>query len=288
MRSARRTVISSRRAERALQARKVVVELLLQLRLDHRGDQPRLERRGVAIDDPGHLRSLGGIRHRVLVRGLEAGALEAQDGAPRGVELGDVQLEAEVLAGDGEVLADPGSDPQRRRVERLVDVEPGHPPRHLVDLEQPGEHRGRQLGEDDGGLAAHQPPAGFGPRRWRSGTTSAGGGVPSAAASRRSSSATRAESDLTASAIGSGRCAQSASGPSGRMPSTRTGCPGTPTTVEFGGTSWMTTEFAPILAPWPIVIGPSSFAPEPIVTLSSIVGWRLPVAKPAPPSVTPW
>ena len=50
----------------------------------------------------------------------------------------------------------------------------------------------------------------------------------------------------------------------------------------------MTTALAPILAPWPIVIGPSSFAPEPIVTLSSTVGWRLPVAKPVPPSVTPW
>src|SRR3954452_12374739 len=37
-----------------------------------------------------------------------------------------------------------------------------------------------------------------------------------------------------------------------------------------------------------MVIGPSSFAPEPIVTLSSTVGWRLPVAKPVPPSVTPW
>ena len=37
-----------------------------------------------------------------------------------------------------------------------------------------------------------------------------------------------------------------------------------------------------------VVIGPSSFAPEPIVTLSSTVGWRLPVAKPVPPSVTPW
>ena len=93
---------------------------------------------------------------------------------------------------------------------------------------------------------------------------------------------------LSASAIGSGRWTQSASGPSGRRPSTRTGCPGLPTTVEFGGTSWMTTVLAPIFAPWPIVIGPSSFAPEPIVTLSCTVGWRLPVSKPVPPSVTPW
>src|SRR5436305_476946 len=88
---------------------------------------------------------------------------------------------------------------------------------------------------------------------------------------------------LIASASGSGRWTQSASGPSGRLPSTRTGWPGLPTTVEFGGTSWMTTLLAPIFAPWPIVIGPSSFAPEPIVTLSWTGGWRLPVAKPEPP-----
>ena len=56
---------------------------------------------------------------------------------------------------------------------------------------------------------------------------------------------------------------------------------------RVGGTSWMTTLLAPILAPWPTMIGPSSLAPEPIVTLSCTVGWRLPVAKPVPPSVTP-
>jgi hypothetical protein len=39
----------------------------------------------------------------------------------------------------------------------------------------------------------------------------------------------------------------------------------------------ITTLLAPIFAPWPIVIGPSSLAPEPIVTLSWTVGWRLPV-----------
>ena len=98
----------------------------------------------------------------------------------------------------------------------------------------------------------------------------------------------RLASAWIASAIGSGRWIQSASGPSTRRPSTRTGWPGLPTTVEFGGTSVMTTLLAPIFAPWPIVIGPSSFAPEPIVTLSCTVGWRLPVAKPVPPSVTPW
>ena len=35
----------------------------------------------------------------------------------------------------------------------------------------------------------------------------------------------------------------------GRRPSTRTGWPGLPTTVEFGGTSWMTTLLAPIFEP---------------------------------------
>ena len=88
------------------------------------------------------------------------------------------------------------------------------------------------------------------------------------------------DSALIASATGSGRCAQSASGPSGRLPSTRTGWPGLPTTVEFGGTSWMITELAPTFAPRPTWIGPSSFAPEPTTTSSSTVGWRLPRAKP--------
>ena len=49
----------------------------------------------------------------------------------------------------------------------------------------------------------------------------------------------------------------------------------------------MTTLLAPILAPCPMVIGPSSLAPDPIVTLSCTVGWRLPVANPVPPRVTP-
>ena len=81
---------------------------------------------------------------------------------------------------------------------------------------------------------------------------------------------------LIASATGSGRWIQSVSGPSGLRPSTRTMWPGLPTTVECSGTSPTTTVFAPTFAPWPTVIGPSSFAPEPIVTLSSTVGWRLP------------
>ena len=134
------------------------------------------------------------------------------------------------------------------------------------------------------------PRAGSLPRAWRSGRTSAAGGGlrPVVSVRSLSSSATRAASALIASATGSGRCAQSASGPEGRIPSTRTGCPGLPTTVEFGGTSWMITELAPTFAPRPTRIGPSSFAPEPTTTSSSTVGWRLPRANPVPPSVTPW
>jgi hypothetical protein len=61
-----------------------------------------------------------------------------------------------------------------------------------------------------------------------------------------------------------------------------------PTTVVWGGTSSITTVFAPTFALRPTVTGPSSFAPEPTVTPSSSVGWRLPRANPVPPSVTPW
>ena len=76
--------------------------------------------------------------------------------------------------------------------------------------------------------------------------------------------------------------------PRGARPSTRTGWPGLPTTVESAGTSWITTEFAPIFARSPTSIGPSSLAPEPTTTSSPTVGWRLPRWKPVPPSVTPW
>ena len=120
-------------------------------------------------------------------------------------------------------------------------------------------------GRDAGGYS----PAGLGPRAGRSGTTAATlpGSSPRSSRPRARVGDPRGHR-FSASAIGSGRCTQSASGPSGLRPSTRTGWPGLPTTVEFGGTSWMTTVLAPIFAPWPIVIGPSSFAPEPIVTLS--------------------
>ena len=85
------------------------------------------------------------------------------------------------------------------------------------------------------------------------GRRGAGGGAPRrlglrpvCSATSSSSSFRRLARPLIASATGSGRWTQSASGPSGFLPSTRTGWPGLPTTVEFGGTSWMTTELAPI------------------------------------------
>src|SRR5581483_11667872 len=64
--------------------------------------------------------------------------------------------------------------------------------------------------------------------------------------------------------------------------------PGTPTTVECGGTEFRTTDPAPIFTLSPISIAPSTFAPTLITTLLPIVGWRLPVSLPVPPSVTPW
>ena len=73
--------------------------------------------------------------------------------------------------------------------------------------------------------------------------------VPVRSATSRSSSPMRSARPRRASATGSGRCSQSVSGPSGLRPSMRTGCPGLPTTVVFGGTSWITTEFAPTFAP---------------------------------------
>ena len=58
--------------------------------------------------------------------------------------------------------------------------------------------------------------------------------------------------------------------------STGTGLAGMPTTVAPAGTSLVTTELAPILAPSPTSIGPSTCAPEPMTTPSRMVGWRLP------------
>ena len=75
-----------------------------------------------------------------------------------------------------------------------------------------------------------------GPPRRLSGLTSAPPGLrPVCSATSSSSSVRRLARPRMASATGSGRWAQSASGPSGFLPSTRTGWPGLPTTVEFGG-----------------------------------------------------
>ena len=70
---------------------------------------------------------------------------------------------------------------------------------------------------------------------------------------------------------------------------------GTPATVTFGGTSFVTTELAPILALSPTFIDPKIWAPEPIITLLPIVGclfWFLWVSLSIdgimPPKVTPW
>ena len=57
-----------------------------------------------------------------------------------------------------------------------------------------------------------------------------------------------------------------------RTPSLVTIRPGTPTTTEFGGTSFNTTEPAPILELEPTVKDPSTLAPLETTTLSPIVG----------------
>ena len=106
---------------------------------------------------------------------------------------------------------------------------------------------------------------GSGPCPRRSGRTSAG--------SLRSVPVRSATAPLElADPLRQARAARRRPGPAGaasRCPGPRAcgprrapGWPGLPTTVVFGGTSWITTEFAPTLAPWPTVIGPSSFAPD--------------------------
>src|SRR5713226_9343926 len=64
--------------------------------------------------------------------------------------------------------------------------------------------------------------------------------------------------------------------------------PGTPTTVECGGTEVTSTEPAPTRLCRPTITGPRTAAPLKIVTESSIVGWRLMRCVDVPPSVTPW
>ena len=76
----------------------------------------------------------------------------------------------------------------------------------------------------------------------------------------------------------------------GRLPpSTIVARAGMPTITAPSGTSCVTTALAPIRARLPTVIGPSTCAPEPMITPSAIVGWRLPATPLSglvPPSVT--
>src|SRR4051794_4317647 len=274
------------------QALQIRLELALQPPLHDRDQHPRREPARLGVERLRQPRATSVGLERIPARELHAVGLEARLGAPRGLVLRDLKVKLEP-ARDREPLDRVRADAEPAL--HVVAVEISRPLRHLVLLEQPREDLGRRPGHVDrmrerGHEAPGYPPAGLGPRTGRSGTTSAiaAGSSPRSVATSRSSAAIREDICLSASAIGSGRCSQSASGPSGRRPSTRTGWPGLPTTVEFGGASWITTVLAPIFAPWPIVIGPSSFAPEPIVTLSCTVGWRLPVSNPVPPSVTPW
>ena len=97
-----------------------------------------------------------------------------------------------------------------------------------------------------------------------------------------SSSAMRRLSSSISSMTGSGVWIWSS-----LSPQSRTIRPGTPTTVAPSGTSRSTTAFAAMRALLPTRNGPSTFAPEPTMTLLPSVGWRLPTSLPVPPSVTP-
>ena len=57
------------------------------------------------------------------------------------------------------------------------------------------------------------------------------------------------------------------------------------------GTSFVTTALAPMRLRLPMVIGPSTCAPEPMIAPSRMVGWRFPLTPLSglvPPSVTHW
>ena len=62
---------------------------------------------------------------------------------------------------------------------------------------------------------------------------------------------------------------------------------GLPTAVQKSGTLFVTTLFAPILQPCPIVISPKILAPAPTTTPFSKVGWRFVFLRLTPPRVTP-
>ena len=165
------------------------------LRLHHRDDQPRLERRRVALDRPRNARAAGRRHDAVLVDG--AGTPSPRSAARRaaaGRAGSTSSSKLQPVARHAEVLVDPRADPERTALRGLVALHARLPARDLVRVQQPREHRvrrGRGRRPCSRSAAPRQPPAGLGPRRLRSGTTWAGAGVPSASASRRSSSATR-------------------------------------------------------------------------------------------------
>ena len=195
------------------------------------------------------------------VGSVDVGArVEHRDVERPGVALADLRLEHPDLGASG-----PGRLPAD--VHRRVAPAPGRP-RCTAEAGRRGGRGGRAASRrrGAGGGRARRPSAARGarPRRAADGPPRPRGspGSPPASASWRSSSAIRADSAWIASAIGSGRWIQSASGPSSRRPSTRTGCPGLPTTVAVGGTSWMTTAPAPILAPCPTRSGRAASPPR--------------------------
>ena len=104
-----------------------------------------------------------------------------------GVELGHLELEAQLLAADRQLLADPRADAAaararaaRRPPARSSTAAPCRP-RAATGTPPPAAWRRSRCSRS----ASAQPPAGFGPRRWRSGTTSAGAGGPSRSSASR-------------------------------------------------------------------------------------------------------
>ena len=155
----------------------------------------------------------------------------------------DPALAARIDAGE---LLPPGErgarDPRLRgarlRAARRAARDAGARARHRALEPRPGAEVQERAAAPhaDGLLLSLQPPVESGPPRRLQGADLGDSGLrPVCSATSSSSSVRRLARPLMASATGSGRWTQSASGPSGFLPSTRTGWPGLPTTVEFGG-----------------------------------------------------